>query len=140
MHVLIHFILIARTSVVFSSTDEENETQKASKRPKVTQPLERELSNLSGLSKWHITLAAEVPAPLPGCSRTKNSETTLGLAFQKISREPTKPIQVLPMTIAELAYSPPTQMLLPAVQTHTKRKAMKESQKTFTILQTATKT
>lgn len=82
----------------------------------MTQPLERELLNLGGLSIWYITLTAEVPAPLPGCPRTKNSETTLGLAFQKISREPIKPIQVLPMTIAELAYSPHTQMLLPAIQ------------------------
>lgn len=98
-------------------------------------------SNLGGLSIWYITLAADVPAPLPGCPRTKNSETTLGLAFPKTSREPIKPIQVLPMIIAELAYSPHTQMLPPAIQTHTKKKkVIKESQKKFTILEIATKT
>lgn len=92
MHVLFHLIPTALSLVVFSSTDAKNETQTANKPPKVTQPLERELSHLGGLSIWYITLAADVPASLPGCPRTKNSETTLGLAFQKMSRELIKPI------------------------------------------------
>lgn len=43
MHALFHLIPTALSLVVFSPTDEENETQTAHKRPKVTQPLEREL-------------------------------------------------------------------------------------------------
>lgn len=59
MHALFHLIPTALSLVVFSSTDEENETQTANKRPKGEGT---RWSNLGGLSIWYITLVADVPA------------------------------------------------------------------------------